>query len=399
MRIAFFTDSYRPTRDGVASVVGDLAEQYTRAGHRVTVFAPSSDGAPAGTRVESGVEVVRVRGIPVPHYPEYRWAAFPFLALPGHRLAEADVVHIHTPGVLGSLGFLVGRRYGRPVVGTFHTNFAAMRASFPDRPSVRLFFRAAWYWALGTYYHADRTTAPSAEAAATITAATRKPFRAPVLVVPNGVDTSRFTPSADAARWTERLGSSGRPVVTYLGRLTSDKGVHRFLDAVAQLAPGSRALAVVGGTGPEADRIRARLRDDPNLAARTRFVGEVREEEKPGLYAASSLFILPSTSDTSSVALLEAMATGLPCLVSDRGGARELVRHGQTGLVTPVEPAAALARAIEAALDDPAGCRRVGQAARDWVVASASVAAASRQFISLYELLVDEKRHGAPHDA
>ena len=398
MRIAFFTDSYRPIRDGVASVVGDLATELARQGHQVSVFAPAGAGARAGVRSERGVEVIRVRGIPVPHYPEYRWAAFPFPALRGHGLGQVDIVHIHTPGVLGSLGFLVGRRYRRPVVATFHTNFAAMRPSFPDSPSVRLFFRAAWYWAMGTYYHADLTTAPTREAAGVISAATRKPFRTPVRVIPNGVDTERFHPDGEGTAWSRRLGADGRPVILYLGRLTRDKGVHRFLDAIAALPTEPGVLAVVGGTGPEAGRVAERIGSDPRLAGRALFLGEVAEEDKPALFASGALFVLPSTSDTSSVALLEAMACGVPPVVSDRGGARELIDDGRTGFATAVEPPAALAGGIAAALADSSRRAAVARAAREYVVARGSVRAAAGQFISLYGLLMAGRDGGATHE-
>ena len=401
IEVAFFTESYLPTRDGVAHEVSALARALTRLGHRVRVYAPNPVvGAPPEHTVVDGVPVLRVRSLPVPMYGEYRWALWPFPALRGERIAEdVDVIHLHTPGILGSAAFLSARRWNKPLVGTFHTNVWEMRNSFPPSLPVRLFFRAAWWYTLGTYWRCDAVTAPTEPAREALVRSARKPFARPVEVVPNGIEVDRFRPGVATPDWRARCGLAAGPLLTFLGRLTQDKGVHRFLDAVAAIGDRTDVTAIVGGVGPEEPNVRRRIDDDPRLRGRVRYVGPVAEEEKAALLAQTDLFVLPSTSDTSSIALLEAMACGAACVASDRGGPSEIVQDGRTGRLVPVLSEGALARSLRELLDDDAERHRLATAGRAWVVATASIDRTARRFISLYELLLAERGHGATGDA
>ncbi len=395
MEIAYFSDSYPPMRDGVAQVTSGLARAVAKEGHTVRVYAPRVPG-PAGPGRESddGVEVHRLRSLPVPLYGQYCWPVFPFRVI-GAAGRGVDVIHLHTPGMLGTTGFLSARHAGRPLVGTFHTNLDAMRESVPRKLLVPLFFRVAWWYNLGTYYRCNVATAPSEAARSALLGGARKPFRHPVEVIPNGVDVRRFRPGAPGPDWRTRCGLASVPLVTYLGRLTSDKGVHRFLDAFRLAADRVDVVGVVGGTGPEEARVRARIAHDPILAARLRYVGPVAEEEKPSLLGQTDVFVLPSTSDTSSVALLEAMACGVAVLAPSVGGAAEVIDEGRTGrAVDPCDPSR-LAAAIADLAGDPAERRRLGGRAARAVQETGSLEAMARRFISVYRSVLGEGReHG-----
>ncbi len=390
MEIAYFTDSYPPMRDGVAQVASGLARTVARLGHEVRVYAPATPAAAVGREeLVDGVRVRRFRSVPVPLYGEYRWPIFPFRAV-GEVGRGADVVHLHTPGLLGTAAFLAARRSGRPLVGTFHTNLRARRASVPHRLLVPLFFRVAWWYNLGTYWRCDVTTAPSESARATLLASVRKPFRHPVEVVPNGIDVGRFHPGTRVPDWRARCGLPDAPLVTYLGRLTVDKGIHRFLDALRDAAATTDLVGIVGGTGPEEGAVRERLAREPALAGRVRYVGPVVEEEKAALLGQTDLFVLPSTSDTSSVALLEAMACGAAVVGPTTGGAAEVVRDGATGRsVDPLAPGALTALLVDL-LDRTAERRRLAAEGLAWARTHASLETMALRFISLYRHLSEE---------
>ncbi len=396
MEVGFFTDSYPPMRDGVAQITGGLARQLVRLGHRVRVFAPHAmSGRSFEEVVEDGVRVERFRSLTVPLYNQYRWPVWPLSALRAPRGAsETDVLHVQSPGALGSAGFLASRRFGRPLVGTFHTNIRAMREAVPSKFLVPEFFRVAWWWNLGLYWRCDVATAPSEAARDDLVESVRKPFRRDVEVVPNGIDLERFVPHHAAPDWRARCGLESAPLVTFLGRLTVDKGVHRFLDAVAQASTETALVAIVGGVGPEEARVRERLREDPRLHGNVRYIGPVAEEEKPALLGQSDLFVLPSTSDTSSVALLEAMACGAAVVGPAEGGASELVQDGVTGRRVPVREPGALAQTLVELLREPARRRRIAQRGQEYVRTEASLEIMARRFISLYEHLIETRRSG-----
>ncbi|MCI4360672.1 MAG: glycosyltransferase family 4 protein, partial [Thermoplasmata archaeon] len=177
-----------------------------------------------------------------------------------------------------------------------------------------------------------------------------------------------------------------------------DKGVHRFLDALAAISDRNVFCAVVAGAGPEEVAVRARLKDDPRLGSKVRFLGRIAEEEKPSLLSQSDLFVLPSTSDTSSVALLEAMASGAPCVASAVGGPGEMIADRITGRrFDPSEPPS-LPDILGELLDDPDERARIAARGLDAVRTTASIDQTARRFISLYELLLSERgAHAVDH--
>ncbi len=391
MQIAFFTDSYLPTRDGTAVVVNGLARGLLRLGHRIRIYAPRPGAGPTEVREEEGIEVVRVRSHAVPLYHIYRWP-YAVSLLRAVRASgstkDADVVHVHTPGLVGTAGFFLARRAGCPLIGTFHTDLSAMRESVRAKAGVSIFFRLASWYSLGVYWRCDRTVAPTSLARSRMMETATKPFDVPIEVVPNGIDLDRFHPGIAQPDWRARCGLADGPLVTYLGRLTVDKGVHRFLDAISTLGERSDLRAIVAGQGPEETAVRARLARDPNLRQRVRYVGPIAEEEKPALLAQSDLFVLPSTSDTSSIALLEAMACGTAVVGPAHGGPAELVQDRVTGRKASMLEGGALATTIRELLEDPAERRAVAARGREFVRANASVDAMAARYAAIYSELV-----------
>lgn len=396
MEVLFYTDSYPPMRDGVAAVTSGLARTLVRLGHSVRVIAPNVlRGAPSSEERADGVLVRRVRSVPIPLYGQYRWPVFPFGLLRGvWGGRDADLIHLHTPGALGSMAFLTARRFDRPLVGTFHTNLKEMQESVPRKLFVPSFFRLAWWYNLGTYWRCDVTTAPSVAAREALLSGVRKPFRRRIEVIPNGVDSHRFRPGTRVPDWRARCGLPTGALATFLGRLTVDKGVHRFLDAVTEAVRRTDLAAIVAGTGPEEETVRERIARDPELRTRVRYVGPVAEEEKAALLAQSDLFVLPSTSDTSSVALLEAMACGTMVIAPDVGGPAEIVEDGVTGRLVSMREPGALGAALAELADRPAERRTIGRRAAEFVQSHASLEMMARRFISLYSLLEDQ--HARP---
>ncbi len=381
MRLAYFSDSFLPTHDGVSHFLLYLGRELTRQGHEVTLFTPRS-----GTGKEEGsygFPVVRLPSIPLPYYPQYRWAVLPGLALAG-RAKDFDLVHVHTPGPVGTTGLFAGRHWGVPVVGTFHTNLKDMQQSLPETWATRAFFRFAWRWNAGLYARCDQVTVPQEEGGRLLEGVfTHR--RAPVEVIPHGVDTSRFRPGLVDVPWGERLGANGRPLVLFCGRLTVDKGVHRLLDALARLPGDLPFLGVIAGTGPESDRVKARTEAEPGLVGRTVCVGSLPESDKPSLFSQSSLFALPSTADLQPLALLEAMASGLAVVVGDQGGPARMVRSGEDGWTVDPKDPEALSQALRRLLSDAGLRARLGSHARARVEARFSQQRTLEQFLDLYE--------------
>jgi 1,2-diacylglycerol 3-alpha-glucosyltransferase len=382
LRIAFFTDTFLPTHDGVAEATAALASELSARGHEVTVFTVRAPGLRRREQLAKGVTVQRHLALPVPSYPEYRVALFPYIPVlySRHRF---DVVHIHTPGFVGLAGFLAARRWGRPTIGTFHSDLGGMLAGVGRTASARAFFRSWARFNMDLCLHCDATTAPTAAAGEQLTGA--DPDRRRPVLIENGVDVERFRPGVSTPDWHDRLGvPPDVPLVTFLGRLTHDKGVLRFLDAMERLPSTARSFVIVGGAGPLRESVTARFAPGAALTGHGRFLGVVPAEEKAALLAQSRIFVLPSLSDTSSVALLEALACGAACVVTNRGGPSEIAARSNAAVLVEPEDPAALGRVIEQLIEEPARAEALAKRGPPWVEQEASIRRTARLFEELY---------------
>ncbi len=175
-------------------------------------------------------------------------------------------------------------------------------------------------------------------------------------VIYNGVDTQIFHPPATPP--------AGPLTFICVGRLIERKGQHHLLRAFAQL----RAMIdcptrlVLVGTGDFEPALRA-LADELKLGGSVEFAGFKSREEMPVMYRKAHVFVLASQSEGMSIALLEAMAAGLPVVVSDAGGTAELV-DALNGRVAPWANVSALAQAMAAMAADDAPLSQMGQHSR-----------------------------------
>jgi glycosyltransferase involved in cell wall biosynthesis/aminoglycoside phosphotransferase (APT) family kinase protein len=168
-----------------------------------------------------------------------------------------------------------------------------------------------------------------------------------VEVVYNAVDIERVAVSAPPGLRAQLGGSETRQLVLTPARLNAQKGHDTLLEATAEVPD---ALFLLAGDGPERGRLEARAAE-LGVAERVHFLG--RREDVPQLLAACDVFALPSLYEGSSLAVLEAMAAGIPVVSSAIGGTEELIEDGRSGLLVPPDDAAALAAALRRLLGDP----------------------------------------------
>lgn len=194
-----------------------------------------------------------------------------------------------------------------------------------------------------------------------------------VRVIWNGIDVSRFDYTGPRA---------GSPVIM-VGRLSPEKGVDTLLKAVALVVRDHPAFRLqVAGDGvclPALREQAAGLRLNGNVD----FLGERRDV--PALLAQASAVVLPSYSEGISLALLEAMARGLPVVATRVGGNAEVVADGETGFVVPARSPEALADALVRLHRDPQQGRRMGEAGRRRVERHFDVRQMVREYEALYE--------------
>ena len=249
-----------------------------------------------GTRHVSFVKKLVVTGLDIV-------CALPLL----RRLSrDADLIHLHFPLPLGFSALLMRAFVKRPLIVTVHGNADVYELPPMLAPATRTVLRGA-----------DAVVAVGRDLAEYLRSSMGV---ANVIVIPNGIPVHTF-----------QVGSSTGRSVSLLSicRLVPRKNILVLIDAVERLvAEGHPLSLVIAGTGPEKDAIEQRVAQSSGAA---RFVGFIDEEEKRRLLVEADVFVQLSTREGLSIAALEALASGVPCVVSDLPGVREPIDAGVTG--------------------------------------------------------------------
>ncbi len=205
-----------------------------------------------------------------------------------------------------------------------------------------------------------------------------------IVTIPNGIEPDEFRFEGDRNVLRQRLGLPiDRPVVVTVGRLTRQKGYPYLLAALALIPAEKRPLTLLVGDGPDRSELESGTRA-MGLAHDVRFPGNRRDV--PALLAAADLFVLSSLWEGMPLTLLEAMASGLPSVVTAVGGNPGVVENGESGLLVPAADERALAEAICSLLHDPRRREQMGQAARKQFERRFSL----RSFVEAHERLYEE---------
>ena len=269
--------------------------------------------------------------------------------------AGFDMVHISTPGPMGMIGLMAARTLGLPVSGTYHTDFPRYAVRLSGDSEVEA---GAWNFMRWFYGSMDRVAAPSAATREDLIA---HGFDASKLhVVGRGVKCDRFHPDLRDEKLRQSWDAHKPHKLLYVGRVSEEKNLDCLVYAFQQLCERrDDTCLVVVGDGPYLDTVKAKLQGFPAV-----FTGRQTGRELSRIYASCDVFAFPSETDTFGVVLIEAQASGVPVVVSDRGGTRHAMRDGVTGRVLrPMSPER-LRRALDAMLEDPATFGSMKRAAR-----------------------------------
>lgn len=347
MRIALFAETFLPATDGIVTRLRYTIKELRARGDELLIVAPKYGEGPG---FYEGAPIYRVSSVPFPPYPQIKLAPIHpgvWHALEGFK---PDLIHAVNPFILGWGTPYLSRRFGVPLVASYHTNIADY----------------ARFYGLGIFDRTTRWHTRRLHNRATLNLCTSEATRGylksqgieRVHVWPQGVDTERFHPGKATAWWRERL-SGGHPeerLLLYVGRLAREKGIERLKEILARV-PGTR-LAIVGD-GPARRDLEGEF-----AGTRTVFAGQLLGEELAAAYASADVFLFPSTTETLGMAMIEALASGLPVLAARAGATHEVVDEGVSGLLYEPEDPGSLIDAVRTLVGDGELRGRLGRNAR-----------------------------------
>lgn len=331
MRIAYVTETWDPSVDGVVTRLRATLGELHRRGHETLVVAPAPGRRPRTADGTDGVVQMPAIGF------SFVGGGKP-LGLPlGRRVTELiadyspDLVHVLNPFVLGTAGVRAARRTGLPLVASFHQDIAAVARHY----GVGFLGQIIWAHVRRLHRRAALNLVTSSAMAAELAA--HRIER--VDLWPYGVDLERFNPGrrrAEARR--ALLGRDEAGVVAlYVGRLAPEKNLQRLVPLSA--APGVSLVLV--GDGPLRRPLEGQM-SGPNVHFRGWLAGDALADA----YAGADVFVFPSTTETLGLVLVEALASGLPVIAAQSAPSAEILGDGAGGMLLDTGDWAALADAV-----------------------------------------------------
>lgn len=331
LRVAMFTNNYLPFIGGVPISIARLRRGLENLGDKLLVVAPRYKDQP-----EIEERVLRVPSLlAMGEKREFRLANI-FLGRIRKRVRafHPDIIHLHHPFWLGSLGLFMAHRLKVPAIYTYHTRLEHY-AHFVPLPG--LIFRNLISHAL------IKRFANKCDGVIVPTYSTEEYLRmigvkTPTFVQPTGIEYTRFQTVTDAeiAKLRKALKLNEEKIFISVSRLSNEKNIDFMIDAIGALRQEtSRPFHfLMIGEGHQKDRLQDRIRELA-LEKHITLVGAVPPEDMAVWYRLGDAFLFASKSETQGMVILEAMAAGLPVVAVRSSGIEDVVRQGFNGFKTP----------------------------------------------------------------
>ncbi|MDF3818327.1 glycosyltransferase [Leptospira sp. 96542] len=353
MRVLYFSDTFLPKTDGVAVSIKNFSELLALRGHEFLICAPKyGDGD--FDRMTDKIQVVRFRSGYLPSYPDIKVV----LPSPGKikKIIEdfkPDLIHIHTPGLMGLYAINAAERFGIPTIGTYHTLMAEqeMYVSF-----YRLFKLDKLFFKVGKfkkkldleeldkivkfdnfnirkkiilkicndiYNRCDVVISPSHLIKQQLL---EYGITRPITVVSNGMDLKRF-------QGIPKTFAGDSPKFLHVGRISYEKNCDVVITAFRQiLNQYPKATLTIIGEGPAIPSLE-RQAEHLEMKDSVKFLGFIPNAVLHEEYPKYDVFLTASTMETQGLVVLEAIACGLPAVGVDAFALPELIKHAENGFI------------------------------------------------------------------
>ncbi|WP_036602226.1 glycosyltransferase family 4 protein [Olivibacter sitiensis] len=322
VKIAFFAEVLIADFDGAARTMFQLIERIDST-HFEFLFICAN-----GPERLLGFECVKVPSFNIPLNKRYP-LAIPYLAQKQLKCRldsyTPDVIHIATPSLLGHFGLHYAKSKHIPVISIYHTHFISYLAYYFSKLPflIGLATKKMIHQQNDFYNNCDLIYVPSESIALELQSKGMENNR--IRLWKRGIDLNLFNPMKKDKRLTERITGNKRPCILFASRLVWEKNL-KTLIAVYELAQ-QRELSynfIIVGDGAAMKQCRLRM---PHAF----FMGQLSHEQLAPLYASATVFLFPSITETFGNVVLEAMASGLPCVIADGGGSKDFITDGENG--------------------------------------------------------------------
>ncbi len=378
MRIAVFSNSYKPTISGVVRSMLLFRQGLLHAGHEVSIIAPEytdyKDDEPYIFRfpaIDLTSQVDLSLLIPIKG-----------LMAPTVTGLKPDVIHSQHLVVMGNLAVNFARDLKKPLVFTFHTLYEEFAQKYV--PIAQDFAGAVMDEVVLRYLsHCTHIIAPTPSIRSMILQ--KYGVDAPVTVIPTPVDLDNYVDLCPE-QIRRQLGLETAEILLYLGRLSEEKDLEFLLEAFAYIAarrPMAHLLLI--GKGPIENQLRKQA-ERLNITPRVRFTGAIPFSDVAHYVAAADLFVFSSRVETQGLVLVEAMAAGTPIVAVECPSSRDILSAGGGMIVSGNE--AEFALAVVQLLEDPQRMQTLSCEARQ-IARHYDIGSTTQKLIEVYQEAIE----------
>jgi glycosyltransferase involved in cell wall biosynthesis len=352
---AWFTDTLEDV-NGVATTIRKMTAAGAAAGKELVVVTSRSNQQISDIPIKNFPPIGEFE---LPEYELQKLSFPPILQMLDYIQREKFTeIIISTPGPVGLTALLAAKMLNLQTSGIYHTDFPQYIRILTEDSFLE---SMAWGYMHWFYGQLDTVFVNSEEYRQSWIKHGFDPAKLKIL--PRGLDTELFHPARREPEFFEKFGEhNGEIRLLYVGRISREKDLDLLAAAYRRLRDeGLPVQLFVVGHGPYSEAFAKSL---PEAI----FTGYLTGNELAAAYASADIFVFPSTTDTFGNVILEAQACGLPVVVSDSGGPKELVRDTANGLITKSHDEEDFARAIRALVTNPGLRERMGKSARNSVI-------------------------------
>jgi glycosyltransferase involved in cell wall biosynthesis len=352
---AWFTDTLEDV-NGVATTIRKMTAAGAAAGKELVVVT---------SRNELSVDDIPIKNFkPIGEFelPEYELQKLsfpPILQMLDYIQRERFTeVIISTPGPIGLTALLAAKMLNLQTSGIYHTDFPQYVRILTEDSFLE---SVTWRFMHWFYGQLDTVFVNSEEYRQSWIKRGLDPGKLKIL--PRGLDTELFHPTRRNPAFFEKFGATnGQVRLLYVGRVSREKDLDLLVEAYRRLRTEGLSIQLfIVGHGPYSEALHESLPE-------AFFTGYLIGKELAAAYASADIFVFPSTTDTFGNVIIEAQASGVPVVVSDSGGPKELVEENQNGLITKSHDVDDLTRAIRELVLDSDRRKRMGSHARESVI-------------------------------
>lgn len=386
MRIAFFTNCYKPIVNGVVIAISSLREAYEKKGHQTYIFAPQVDDY-----IEEEKNIFRYKSINLTHKVKYP-IAIP-LSFRAKRIItqfNPDIIHIHHPFLLSSPAIIYGRDLGIPKILTLHTQYEKYThylSPIPERLTQEVVKKIITNLA-------DKVncfTTPSSSMKELIK---NYGIKKRIEVIPNAIKLEAFREKEErkCREIREKYNlKEDEKIILYLGRVAKEKSIDKLLEVIALIKRRGidKVKLLIVGKGPALEELQE-LAKVLQIAPEVIFTGEVRNEEVKNYYKIAYLFVTASLTETFGIVIIEALASGIPVLAVKAPGIVDIITDGVEGILVENE-VGQFAEALEKVVKNPQLREVLSQGALK-TSAQYDIDTISERMLNLYQEIIEQEK-------